>query len=422
MTDRRDAGGLASTGYPVTRARRTLLASIVIIWMGFTVLFPLIAPIGREMGLTEFQITSIIGTSSLVVFLASPVWGRLSDRFGRKRMLLTGILGFAFGTALFNTVLSLGLSGALSGLMLYGSLLLARWMHAGVMSAAMPATTAYMADITSLSERTRGMGAAGAANNLGSIIGPSLAALAVVGLLFPLWLMAGLALLNALLVWRLLPESPAFTAQQGAAPRRPAKRMPYTDRRILPFVVVGVLMFTGAALVQQTMGFRFQDAIGLTATETASVFGVAMMLSAVCSLFAQAVIVQRMHLAPFTLLRLAIPLLIVAFTMMALLDGRWGLTTAMMVQGLGMGLAAPGFMAGASLAVAPEEQGAVAGVAGACPPLGFSIGPLLGGWLYQIEPVLPYACAAGMYVLLFAAMGWIGRRVTVHSYDREAAP
>jgi MFS family permease len=164
------------------------------------------------------------------------------------------------------------------------------------------------------------------------------------------------------------------------------------------------------------MGFRFQDAIGLDAVETASVFGIAMLLSAACSLIAQAFIVQRFDIAPFTLLKLAMPLLILAFVVMAIAEARWPLTLAMMIQGFGMGLAMPGFMAGASLAVSPEEQGAVAGVSGACPPLGFTIGPLVGGALYQIEPVLPYGFAAVVYVLLFVFMGWLGRRVTVHSH------
>ena len=61
----------------LTYARRVLLTSLVIVGMGFSVLFPLLAPIGREMGLSEFQITSIIGASSLAVFLASPIWGTL---------------------------------------------------------------------------------------------------------------------------------------------------------------------------------------------------------------------------------------------------------------------------------------------------------------------------------------------------------
>jgi hypothetical protein len=124
---------------------------------------------------------------------------------------------------------------------------------------------------------------------------------------------------------------------------RKLPRLKYTDRRILPFIVVGVLMFMGFALVQQTMGFRFQDALGLTAAETAQQFGFAMMLSAGCSLLAQGVIVQRFSFAPFTLLRIAMPLLVIAFTLLAIYESRVMLTIAMMILGLGMGLAGPGF-------------------------------------------------------------------------------
>ena len=389
-------------------ARRILLASLIIVGMGFSVLFPVLAPLGREMGLQEYQITTIIASSSLMVFLASPIWGRLSDRYGRKKIMLTGLFGFTAGTVLFNSVLTAGLNGWLLGIPLFLTLIVTRVMHAAAMSATMPAANAYMADITDLTTRTKGMGAAGAANNLGAILGPSVAMLAVISLLTPLWIMATLALLNGLFVWRFLPEPP----RQVATGKR--KNMSYFDPRILPFVIVGVLMFTGFALVQQTMGFRFQDVLGLSAGETASVFGTAMACSAGASLLAQGVVVQRLEIAPFTLLKLAMPLLIVAFTMFALVESRLLLTLAMMILGFGMGLAGPGFMAGASLAVAPDEQGAVAGVAGACGPLGFTIGPLLGGGLYQLNPALPYAFSAAMYVVLLISMRWIGRRVRVH--------
>ena len=391
------------------QARRTLLFSLVCIGMGFTVLFPVLAPLGREIGLTEIQITSIIAASSLTVFLSSPLWGRVSDVWGRKRVIMIGLFGFSAGTLLFNSVLYAGLSKALTGTALFVSLIVARMMHASVMSASMPASNAYMADITDPTTRTKGMGAAGAANNVGSILGPAVATFTMASLLMPLWVMAGVAFLNGLFVWRYLPEPPRHH-QLGVRPAR----MKYTDPRILPFVIVGVMMFTGTALVQQTMGFRFQDILGLSGRETAQQFGFAMMLSAACSLIAQFAIVQRISVSPFTLLRLAMPLLIVAFTIMALANTQLMLSIAMMILGLGMGMAGPGFMAGASLAVSPQEQGSVAGVAGSCGPLGFTLGPLLGGALYQINGALPYAVAAAMYLVLFVAMRWIGRRVAVH--------
>jgi MFS family permease len=391
--------------FPLTYARRTLLFSLVCVGMGFTVLFPVLAPLGREIGLSEVQITGVIAASSLTVFLSSPVWGRRSDRWGRKRVMLIGLFGFAAGTALFNSVLYAGQAKLVTGWALFFALVAARMTHAAVMSATMPAANAYMADITDAANRTRGMGAAGAANNVGSILGPGVAALAAISLLTPLWVMAAVAFLNGLFVMRFLPEPPKHRTPA------PKARLRYGDPRIRPFIVVGVLMFTGTALVQQTMGFRFQDALGLSAAETARAFGFAMMLSAVCSLVSQGVIVQRLSLAPFTLLRLAMPLLFLAFTLMALVESQVLLTVGMMIMGLGMGLSGPGFMAGASLAVGPEEQGAVAGVAGSCGPLGFTFGPLIGGLLYQVDPHLPYACAAFVYVVLFAVMGRLGKRL-----------
>ena len=166
------------TEISLIHARRALLASLVIMGMGFSVLFPVLAPLGREMGLSEIQITSVIAASSITMFIGSPIWGRISDRWGRRRVLLIGLFGFTIGTVLFNSVLYAGLSGVLTGWTLFGALVAARMTHAAMMSATMPSSSAYMADITDAANRTKGMGAAGAANNIGSIMGPAIAGLA----------------------------------------------------------------------------------------------------------------------------------------------------------------------------------------------------------------------------------------------------
>ena len=142
------------------------------------------------------------------------------------------------GHRAFNSVLLAGLEGIIKGTGLFLLLIVARITHAAVMSATMPASTAYMADITTAANRTKGMGAAGAANNLGSIMGPALTIFAFISLLFPLWLMAGLAFINGMLVWRFLPEAPKVGNGSSAG----AVKVRYSDERIRPFVIVGVLM------------------------------------------------------------------------------------------------------------------------------------------------------------------------------------
>ena len=382
-------------------ARLILLTALISVGFGFTVLFAILGPLGREVGMSELQISSIIAASSLVVFLASPRWGRLSDRWGRKRVMVIGLFGYACGNFLFASVFHLTLIGAVLPLAGYLLLMLTRVMHASVMSAIMPASSAYMADITSVATRTKGMGAVGAANNFGSILGPALGGLlAGITLLTPLWVASAVAITTALFVIFLLPDIPKVAPSTGQSRGTASQKLGYFDPRILPYIIVGALMFMGMALVQQTLAFRFQDVLGLTAGETAQTFGIAMGCSAAASLVSQIGLMQRINLTPFQWLRVALPILAIAFACLALADTRNLMITAMVLQGAGMGLAGPAFMAGASLAVEPHEQGAVAGIAGSCGPLGFTVGPLLGGFFYQISPDLPYWFTFAIYLPL----------------------
>ena len=385
-------------------ARMILLLALIAVGFGFTVLFAILGPLGREVGMSELQISSIIAASSLVVFLASPRWGRLSDRWGRKRVMVIGLFGYACGNLLFASVFHLTLIGALLPITGYLLLMLTRVMHASVMSAIMPASSAYMADIPSTATRTKGMGAVGAANNFGSILGPALGGLlAGVTLLTPLWVASGIAVTTALFVIVLLPDIPKVR------PKSPARKMPppprklsYFDPRILPYIIVGALMFMGMALVQQTLAFRFQDVLGLTAVETAQTFGMAMGCSAAASLLSQIGLMQRINLTPFQWLRIALPILAVAFAGLALAETQALMMFAMVLQGAAMGLAGPAFMAGASLAVEPHEQGAVAGIAGSCGPLGLYHWTAAGRFFYQISPDLPYWFTFAVYLPLLA--------------------
>jgi MFS family permease len=377
-------------------AKRTLLLAAGAMGFAQTVLFAILAPLGREVGLVEVQIGAIISSSSLTLFLVSPLWGRASDLWGRRKILLIGLFGYSVGTVMFASVFQAALLGYLIPVTALILLIVTRVANAVVMAAVAPSANAYMADITTITDRIKGMGAIGAAGNIGSILGPAIGGLlASISLLTPLYFSVFLTLAAAVLTLYALPELP-----KTVVITKP-KRLKYSDPRIFPLVIAGVFLFMGFAIVQQTIAFRFQDVLGLDGTETAKVVGISLMFSAAAALLVQLLVIPRLNVRPFVLLRISMPIMMIAFAMMALSESQNTYILAMCILGLGMGLAGPGFMAGASVAVSSEEQGAVAGVAGSCGPLGFTVGPLLGTYLYSIDGSLPYWFAFASYFLLF---------------------
>jgi MFS family permease len=377
-------------------AKRTLLFASATMGFAQTVLFAILAPLGREVGLIEVQIGAIISCSSLTLFLVSPLWGRASDVWGRRKILLIGLFGYSIGTVVFAGVFQMALLGYFIPITALVLLIATRVANATAMAAVTPSSNAYMADITTLQDRVKGMGGIGAAYNIGSILGPAIGGLlASISLVTPLYFSVILTLSAAVLTLYTLPE------RRITAPVTKLSRLKYTDPRIFPVVVAGVCLFMGFAIVQQTIAFRFQDVLGLTGVETAKIVGISLMFSAASALFVQLLVIPRLSVRPFVLLRISIPIMMLACGIMALSYTQNSYLLAMFILGVGMGLAGPGFMAAASVAVSSDEQGAVAGLAGACPALGFTVGPLLGTYLYSLNGALPYWFAFGSYFILF---------------------
>lgn len=375
--------------------------------IGQTVVFAILPPLGREVGLVEWQIGSIITCSSIMFSVASPRWGRLSDRWGRKPVMLTGLIGYTLGTVLFASVFWLGMQGHLTGWALYGWLVFARVLQALVMSATSPSAAAYMADITDAKQRTAAMGLIASAHSIGTIVGPAVAYFAFISLLAPMYFVAGATLLAACLVALWLPRAPVTWTRSDQG------RAGLWDKRVFPFIAVGVTMYTGFSIVQQTLGYYFQDKLQLTAVQTAQQVGYAMMGTAIAALLSQVLVVQGFRWRPVNLMRVGFVLMACGFFGLAIAETALTLSACMVVVGAGMGMSGPGFSSSATLSVSAQEQGAVAGLVAACPAMGYVTGPLAGAGLYHLDPHLPYLVASTMFVPLILFV-WLNRRVAVH--------
>jgi MFS family permease len=388
--------------------------------MGASLAFAIVPLVGRELRLhelivslpwlgiewqpRELLINALSAMTALLTALTAPIWGRVSDRIGRRRVIIIGLVGYSAGLLLFNLAAELGRMAVLSGLGLYLGLIASRVVYACLISAVGPAATAYMADITTPAERAAGVGRLSSANQVGVMMGPALIFFAFISMLAPIYLLAALMALMAFLVWRLLPEgTPRLTHTQ------PSVRLHFFDPRYRRFMFTGMTIYAMIGLAQPTLAFYFQDKLHLDGVTTAQRYSLAMMISSGAMVIAQLGLVQRLRWSPLQLLKLGLPVTVLGYALMAMATDIEHLWLAMACFGTGMGITVPAFNAGASLSVGPHEQGALAGLLGSAASLGYLFGPLIGGYLYGLEPALPFWGAA-LALLPLTVFIWAQRR------------
>jgi MFS family permease len=372
--------------------------------LGLSVLFPILAPLGRELGLSELQVGALSTSYAVMQFVASPFWGKRSERIGRKPVLLMGILGFSVSFFAFAICAGLGQRGAFGHHGLFFALLACRIVGGTFSSATLPTAQAYIADTTDRHERTQGMALVGAAFGLGLVFGPGIgAALSVFGLLAPVYFSAGFALLNAVFVWFKLPEL------QRHAPRPVRRSLSPLALRLWPLLMVAVVVTLASVAMEQTIAFYYQDRLELAPEETARTVGIALVFYGVVAVFVQGFLIRRYAWTPARLLRIGIPIALAGFVGLIFAHQFVSLTLALALQGFGQGLALPGVSAALSLGVGDDEQGAAAGLNSSAHALGRMLGPVVGTSLYEVRPEYPYAFSAGLLVI--ATLALISRRV-----------
>jgi MFS family permease len=366
---------------------------------GQTILLPILPSLGRELGLSELQVGLVITAAAAMVVVASPLWGRGSDLWGRRPVLLAGMTGSALALYAFAAVSQLGLAGAAPVEAVFALMLVTRGLLFGAALAAAPvAAQAYAADVTpGEKNRARGIAAVQAGQGLSLVLGPALGGLlAGIGLLVPLYFAPTLVLLFAVLVWFQLPRPPARAYLEP--PPRPSP----LDARLWPFLLTGFGLFLSLGVVQVTVGFLFQDRLSLSARGAARLVGFGLFAAGAALVFAQAALVPRLGWSPLRLLRAGMPLAAAGFAVLIFADSFPLLALGLGLVGLGLGLAVPGYTVAATLPFSADEQGGVAGLIGATNALTFVFGPVVGTALYGLGPQFPYAASTVLILLLFA--------------------
>ncbi|MFZ5825688.1 MAG: MFS transporter [Bacillota bacterium] len=358
-----------------------LFVTLFIVMLGFSILFPIEAYYIKSFGADERSMGIIITLYSLMQFIFSPLWGRLSDRVGRKPVMMIGLAGYAVSMALFGAATQLW------------HLFAARALAGVLSSATLPTAMAVIADSTDEQNRTRGMGFLGAAFGLGVIFGPVLGGiLGVRALWLPYFVTAGLAAVNLLFVLLLLPESlPPEKRQRREA--QPKSRWAAFDRAIGALYFLSFIVSFSLAGLEATFGFLAANRLRLEPNEVAYIF----VLMGITGAVVQGGLIGRLkrRFGEVTLMQSGLLISALGFAIVAVAQQPWSAAVGLSVFAGGNGLIRP---SNASLISrkARVGQGLAIGLLDSFDSMGRILGPIAGGLLFYVADYLPFALGAAL--------------------------
>lgn len=349
-----------------------IFLTIFIDLVGFGIVIPLLTFYGEEFNATPLDIGLLVSSYSLMQFGFSPIWGALSDRFGRRPILFLTILGTSVG------YLVLGLATSLW--MVYAGRLIS-----GIAGGNLATAQAYIADVTSRENRARGMGLFGMAFGLGFIIGPALAGvLSKFGMHVPFLFAAGLSFANAALLYFILPES--LSPDRVGVKREGRLRQMWSSIRnpILAKISLDFfLVVTAFSMMTTAFAYYTMVKFGYDAEKTGYLLGFVGLVAAVMQGGVFGVLAKRFGEVPLIAagcVILTASLVAVPFVSSAS-GGLPMLLIGIAAFAIGNSISSPALTSLASKSANEAEQGQALGIMQSFASLARVIGPLLCGLL-----------------------------------------
>jgi len=378
-----------------TPPQKPPFAALVVVYLtlfldllGFGIILPFLTYFAERHGATGFGVSLLLSAYSIAVFISAPLMGRLSDRIGRRPILLLALAGST------GAMILTGLADDL-WLLLLGRLL------AGAFGGSISIAQAYVADVSPRAERAKYMGLVGASIGMGFIFGPALGSLMSAlgyGLSGAAFVAAGVTGLNLIFGYFKLPETHGKGGTRaGLKPSAllSALSMPGTGR-ILIATFLGTAAFVS---MEATFALLGKARYGLNEARLGMVFAFVGVVGAIV----QGGLIGRLS-KRYGEQRLAIVgaiLIAISLGILPYLPNFWSMIAAMVVLATGQGLASPALSTLLSKSVKDGDQGGVLGVGQGLGSLARATAPLLAGLLYDIGPDRPYWMAAGACVIAF---------------------
>ena len=374
-----------------------LFFTMIVVMLGFGMIIPILPFYIEQFGASGKGLGALMATFSIMQFIFSPIWGALSDRYGRKPILMIGVLGNVLAQVL------MGLSTQL------WMLFVARALAGILSSATLPTAMAYISDSTSHDQRSGGMGIIGAAQGIGMVLGPGIGGwLAAQSLQLPFFVAAGFSALILVLIAAFFPESLPQSARRHGQKVQGVNLGELWQGLLGP---IGILLFL-AFLLNFALA-NFEGIFGLYAQQRFN-YGpreVGLVLMAIGIVSA---IVQGALTGPFTrrwgdvrILKAALIASAIGFVIMLEAADMATLLLTVMFFVTSNAMLRPGVSSLISKRT-PGGQGSAMGLNNAFMSLGRIVGPLWAGFAFDLNLNFPYL-TGGLIMLLgfIASVFWL---------------
>ena len=376
-----------------------IFLTVFIDLIGFGIVIPILPLYGKDYGASGFMVGLIIASFSVMQFIFSPIWGRLSDRIGRRPVLLMSLAGGAAAYGIFT--LASVMKGS-AGLWL----LLASRSFAGICGGNINVAQAYIADITPPEHRSAKMGLIGVAFGLGFIVGPLLGVLSIhLGHAAPGLVATALCTANLLLAFFILPESWKPTSEHVIVRPRFGQWM-HTLRQ--PQIGLLILLFFMAtfcfACWETTLALFLQQMLHYEMRHVSALFA----FSGVISACIQGGMIKRLvrSMGESKLIIFSFLVMGVSFVIMPLCSSLSMVLFAVALLSIGTSTNRPPTFGLLSILTPSAEQGANLGIAQSAGSLARIVGPLFAGALFDAHPSMPYYIC-GVLALIAGGVGWV---------------
>lgn len=365
-------------------------------FIGFGIIIPIMPDLPK---VTHFHMNMMLAIYSAASFIMSPIWGSISDRIGRRPVILTGLIGYFVSFLL--------LSFSLQSLpLMYASRILGGLFSGAVISCAV----AYVADITSEADRTKGMGLVGMSIGFGFIIGPGVGGLlSVFGDRTPFLASAALALIIWTIAWRMLPESLEPSKRRVAGERKVSRWTAFQGRMKYLYGLGFIVSFTLAGL-EGTLQFFQMERIGITKLQ----MGGMLFASGIVGALVQGAIVRRYvkQGAESRVILIGLLLSSAGFALLLLSSNLWNAMAFLIIFSLGNALIRP-CVTSLITQKTTVGQGVATGLSSSMDSLGRISGPLFATALYYLNINWPFVAGA---VISLASIALVVRFIAL---DRD---